>query len=290
MDQIESRRREPAKVKTLAAYHSYLENWVLPFLGRKHLSEIENGVLKNFVVEISPKLAPTTITAVVGLVKAIVASAVDENGNQLHPRTWNNEFMDLPLVKKGDLDAPLLPLSSLLDALATTQSPLDKSLYVLLAGSGLRVGEALALTAENWDRKNAVICVKSILLLDGTIQSSPKTEAGVRQVDLNQQLNQYLVANLSDKVDNNGRIFPVTMRTAYNRLKGAHIDTGFHAFRRFRATHLETQNVPRAYVRYWLGHSSATITDGYMKVESDLVGRRQWVEQAGLGFELPEAQ
>ena len=30
---------------------------------------------------------------------------------------------------------------------------------------------------------------------------------------------------------------------------------GFHGFRRFRVTHLESNNVPHALVKYWTGHA-----------------------------------
>lgn len=283
MDQIQTRRREPAKAKTIKAYRSYLDNWVLPYLGKMNLKDVENGTLKAFVAQIHPRLAPTTVTAVVGLVKKIVASAVDSNGNQVHPRTWNNDFMDLPLVKTGDMDAPVIPLKTLLGAIGRAPA-MDQALYSLLAGSGLRIGEALALQESSWDRENAIIHVNSTLLPDDTIQESPKTEAGIRQVDLTPELNRFLISKLV--LNGNGRVFPNSMRTAYNRLERVGIVLGFHSFRRFRATHLETQNVPRAYVRYWLGHSRENVTDGYMKVENDLVGRRHWAAQAGLGFSL----
>ena len=35
----------------------------------------------------------------IGLVKLIVASAIDENGEEIYPRKWNHEFIDLPEVK-----------------------------------------------------------------------------------------------------------------------------------------------------------------------------------------------
>jgi integrase len=286
MDQIQTRRREPAKAKTIAAYRSYLDNWVIPHLGQMYIQDAENGTLKAFVALISPRLAATTVTAVVSLVKAIVASAVDSNGNQLYPRTWNNDFMDLPLIKKADLDAPIIGVRALSQAISHT-SRMDKALYSLLAGTGLRIGEALALRLPDLDLTNGIVYVKSTLLPGGTIQGSPKTEAGVRQVDLTQQLTQYLVDNLSDKVDNTGRIFPGTMRTAYNRLEAAGIKTGFHSFRRFRVTHLEGQNVPRGLIQFWTGHAAADITDRYVKIGNDILARKQWAEKAGLGFELP---
>ena len=285
MDQIQSRRREPAKAKTLKAYRSYLDNWVIPYLGKMNLRDVENGTLKAFVAQIHPHLAPTTVTAVVGLVKKIVASAVDPNGNQLYPRTWNNEFIDLPVVRDEDVNAPTIEGNALQQAFSASR-PGDKALYALLAGSGLRIGEALALRRSDWDAQAGTFCVKSTLLQDGTIQESPKTEAGFRQVDVTRELNQYLISNLSAKNDND-RIFPVEMRTAYNHLKQNGITTGFHSFRRFRITHLASQNVPSGIISYWAGHSAANITERYQKFENDIAVRKEWCEKAGLGFELP---
>ena len=45
-------------------------------------------------------LASKTIVNVVTVVKFVVTSAVDEEGDQIHPRVWNYEFMQLPLVVK----------------------------------------------------------------------------------------------------------------------------------------------------------------------------------------------
>jgi len=33
------------------------------------------------------------------VVKMVVASAINENGEELYPRKWNHEFLDLPEVK-----------------------------------------------------------------------------------------------------------------------------------------------------------------------------------------------
>lgn len=72
------------------------------------------------------------------------------------------------------------------------------------------------------------------------------------------------------------------MRDSLNKIDKA----GFHAFRRFRATHLRTMNVPEEIVRFWLGHADKTITDRYSKMAEDTDNRRKWSELAGLGFEV----
>ena len=36
----------------------------------------------------------------------VVASAVDEQGGEIYPRKWNNEFIDLPVVEKDKQNTP----------------------------------------------------------------------------------------------------------------------------------------------------------------------------------------
>jgi hypothetical protein len=73
---------------------------------------------------------------------------------------------------------------------------------------------------------------------------------------------------------------------------------GFHGFRRFRVTHLESSSVPPAPVKYWTGHAKSsdgevvrqTITDRYIKMAKDSKFRAEVAERIGLGFELPKAK
>ncbi len=62
---------------------------------------------------------------------------------------------------------------------------------------------------------------------------------------------------------------------------------GFHAFRRYRVTHLRKQRVPEDLLRFWIGHADKSVTDGYSKVKEDVEFRRFTAEQAGLGFHMP---
>ena len=63
--------------------------------------------------------------------------------------------------------------------------------------------------------------------------------------------------------------------------------TGFHAFRRFRVTHLRKQVIPEDLLRFWIGHGDKTVTDGYSKLKYDLEFRRDVANTIPLGFELP---
>ena len=62
---------------------------------------------------------------------------------------------------------------------------------------------------------------------------------------------------------------------------------GFHAFRRFRITHLRKNRAPEDLIRYWLGHGDKSVTDGYSFLKEDAVYRKMVAESMGIGFNIP---
>jgi predicted small metal-binding protein len=65
---------------------------------------------------------------------------------------------------------------------------------------------------------------------------------------------------------------------------------GFHAFRRFRAAHLDKELVPEILVHIWMGHSNKDISQRYARtgVKIDGMFRTMTAQRVGLGFTLPE--
>jgi integrase len=257
---------------------------------------IENGVAKAFLVGLNASsLAPATINSIFKVVKAVVASAVDLNGNELYPRVWNHDFIDLPTVDKSAQDTPTITREALQQAFRKAFGQ-DKPLYTLLASTGLRIGEALALkdgpgdgSSSYWDALTGILHVRTCLV-DGKVQNTPKTQAGIRQVDLAPEVNDYLRQAglpLTGFLFRNRDGGPVEIKTAYRHLEKAGILDGFHAFRRFRITHLEAQNVPRGLAMYWTGHAEKDVHGSYIKIGQDLQTRKEWAVKAGIGFQLP---
>ena len=62
--------------------------------------------------------------------------------------------------------------------------------------------------------------------------------------------------------------------------------TGYHAFRRFRLTHLRRQRVAEDLIRFWMGHADRTVTDGYSRLRDDREFHQQVPESAGVGWVL----
>lgn len=296
---IQTRRRNPVRPATARIYQSYLDAHVLPFFRSGRLDEIDNGMVKKFIATLNASgLSPSTINQVFNVVKAVIASAVDSNGNELYPRKWNHDFLDLPVVNKHDVDAPIVTPEQVNASLASASGQFQ-AMLVLLAASGARVGEILALRGHLtkhstdgfsfWEPETGIIHVRSTLV-SGKVATQPKTDAGNREIDLHPDVNAFLKAAglpetgfLFQNRDGNATRY----NTILDQLNDIGIDEGFHAFRRFRATHLESQNVPRSLLAYWLGHAGSTISDRYIKIGQDLKIRQEWALKAGFGFKLP---
>ena len=107
LNHVRSRKRKPIAVSTLELWEACLKNWLNPSIGDFPLSEIDNAVLKSVVAKMSERgLSPKTIDNYVPVVKMVVASAVDEQGEEIYPRKWNHEFIDLPVVEKDKQNTP----------------------------------------------------------------------------------------------------------------------------------------------------------------------------------------
>jgi integrase len=291
--QIANRKRAPARLATLKTFRNRLNSVILPRLGEMDLKDVENGVIRRFIADISQTLAPTTVTATLSLLKAVIASAVDENGNRTYNRTWNADFIDAPLIVQKNLNAPVIGRESLLQAISKAQGT-DKPLYAILAGTGLRIGECLALGTgpqndlNTWNPDKATFSIRSTVLQNGQIQPMPKTEAGIREVDIHPELNSFLRSRPIESgllFQNNSK--PLVYSTVLRRMHKLGIEEAFHAFRRFRVTHLEANNVPHTLIQFWTGHAAGDITDRYTRIGSDIQTRKEWCLKAGLGFQLP---
>ena len=150
-------------------------------------------------------------------------------------------------------------------------------------------------------------CTVAQSVWEGRVQT-PKTVNAFRQVDLHPTV----AAMLRDFIGDRKQGFLFRTRTGtpflqsnflrsslYPILEELGIEKqGFHGFRRFRVTHLESSCVPPALVKYWTGHAKSsdgevvrqTVTDRYIKMAKDTKFRAEVAERIGLGFELPKAE
>jgi integrase len=285
--------RNPLAPGTLRAYQSYLKARLIPQIGSKRLQDITDLTVKMVVDRICPDLSAQTVSSICKVFKGVMDSAVDENGRKLFAQEWNWTFIDRPAVVQADRNTPEIGPEALQDALRQAQ-PEDKLLWAFLAGSGLRIGEAMAVRTTPevpgnvWNPAEKTITVEVQQDEKGNLEAL-KTGSSRRIVDLCSELNNFLLKH-HDAVSFNGELFPSREKKARARLDRDHPSTGFHAFRRFRLTQLDAAAIPDGLNRFWSGHAGRDVHQRYAKWGSLLEERRQWAEKVGLGFELPEEQ
>jgi integrase len=261
------------------------------------LSSVNNLAVKEVIAKMAaekkngmPRFSAKSISNYVQVIKMVVASAINEKGELIYPVKWNHDFMDLPEVK--DQRTPTFTAEEIGSIISEAQGQYSL-LYAVLAGSGVRVEEAFALQVE--DVRGTVLHVRHSLWR-GKLYS-PKTPAAIRDVDLVSSLAEAVHDHIGGRTS--GFVFQTSAGTALARsnvlrrslhkilVKMGREKCGFHAFRRFRVTHLRKQRVPEDLLRFWIGHAPESVTDGYSKVKEDIEFRRFTAKQAGLGFHMP---
>ena len=228
-----------------------------------------------------------------GLVKLVVASAIDENGDQLYPRKWNHDFIEMPLITNQH--RPTFTSEQVMSILDKTKGQ-AQMLILLAAATALRLGELLGLSVEDVSDNGLTITVRK-QAYRGRVARRLKTINAHRVVDVHPTVATHLIAFIGDQ---KGLLFPTSTGRAHshsnarNRMlypvlkKMGVAQTGFHGFRRFRATHLRKQQAPESLIKSWLGHSArSSVTDLYDRSQEDREYRKQVAEQVGIEFEIP---
>jgi integrase len=221
------------------------------------------------------------------VVKLVLASAVDGEGEQVYPRKWNDDFTGIPIVHKEKQYRPTVTEAELDKILASTK-PQYAILFALLAGTGLRIGEALALKPSNVSPDGRVLYVRRSIWHG--LEQEPKTPNAVREIDLPEPLAEML---REYAVNKSGYLFatragrPLGQRNVLRAMYATGKKVGFNAFRRFRAETLRMACVPEDLTTLWLGHSKKTVTDFYAGgLQKNTHWRRKWCKKAGLRFSL----
>jgi integrase len=287
-----SRKRDPVKPSTIMTWRVCADKWLIPSLGTLPCEEVNNKAVRMLVEKMSGAgLSPQTILNYITVVKLALGAATDENGEALYPRKWNYAFLDMPSVN-GHRQPTFTPET--VSSIVSRAEGQTKVLLALLAATGLRMGEALGLGVKHVSPDARTLTVEQSCW-NGAIQT-PKTFNAYRKVDLCTPVAVMLGEHLGKR--STGLVFQTSTGTPFLQsnilrrklhplLKDLNVKKcGFHAFRRFRATHLRMSRSPESLLRFWLGHCGTSITDVYDKSSLDDEFRQAEAERVGPGFEL----
>jgi len=302
-----SKRGRRLRTTTLDAYRTavaYLEEKI----GDKNLAGFDNAEMKELIYAMetetrangSPRFTPKTIVNYYLIAAAVFASAKDRKGKPLFPRQWDINYIGLPAVNKKTQNAPTVEVEEIETILAAAK-PRYCVLYSLLAGSGLRIAEALGLEiGKHLSPDCSIVFVRQQRSKKGTgIEPYPKTETGFRDVDIDPALASLLknyvgtrTTGLLFETTGNLPLFPRNIaRDSLHPIlkKMGRPSAGFHIFRRFREAILQMSEARTLLIDYWMGHANGEMSGRYGKQLLDNVRwRQECVAKVGLGFTLPE--
>jgi len=196
----------------------------------------------------SKSLSARTVNKYVEYIKQVVASLKDgETGEPIHKRRWDSSVMDLPVVNQKEQRRPSLRASAVSELVKESEGE-EQALYVLLAATGMRISEALALETKHLTNGGRTIEVRQQVDRDTPhVVSCLKTNAACRDIDLHPDVAEFLQRFIGER---KGLLFVTRNRTPHlhnnieerwltERLTKMGLDEpgmGWHAFRRFRKT------------------------------------------------------
>jgi integrase len=283
-----------------------LDNWINPRIGELTLEKVNNAALKQVVAEMMKRgLSAKTINTYTQVVKSVVASVVNEEGEQMLPRKWNHEFVDMPIVKKPVQNTPSFS-KEIMSGLAQWKYPRERVLFILSGAAGLRIGEALGLEMGKHisaDFRTLTIAQK---VRHCVVEDRLKNDNAARQVDLHPAIAELL--RLSRWRSEIRLSFPVTGREAHQCFEHHPSSPASGAesarlrqptYRRPRSRqplvstlqeHLldELLAVPRRNTEVLDGARRLDDVRPLRQVKEDRQFGLEWAENCGNGSELPE--
>jgi integrase len=296
---LSKKRRTQMKPATIAGYESAVM-WLNGVIGDKPLADVKNEAARELVTAMKtakPPLADKTIVTYFQVVKAVIASAVNKEGEQLHSRDWNLQHIGLPIVNERKQSKPAF-IAWEVEQIVAMAKGRYRVLFALLPGTGLRIGEALGLkVGEHVSADCKTLYVRQSVW--NCKEQDPKTENAIRDVDVCSDLAVMLKDYIGDRTS--GFLFradsgkPLLQRNILRdglnpilkKLNLKQDGKAFHSFRRFRVMHLRKSRVPWDLEKFWIGHANKDVTDKYAaQLTEDVEWRKDVAEKTGLGFAL----
>jgi integrase len=302
---VNKKTRKLIRPRTIDAYSTAV-GYLNGMVREKPLASLDNPEAKELVARMKaetadgePRFSDKTICNYFKVFTQVIASAKDDKAKQVFPREWDLAYIALPMVCQREQHRPTLEPEEVESILSKCKRSIYRMVAALLAGTGIRISELLALEiGKHISADCSIISIRQQRGKWGGIESTPKTDAGFRDIDLCHHLAKMLRSYIGDR--ESGFLFETEggkmlskenlWRDGFATIvrKMGREGVRFHAFRRFREAVLLSSECRELLIDYWMGHSNTEMGSRYGK---QLVKNRKflagWAEKVGLGFEIP---
>lgn len=233
---------------------------ITPALGDRRIASILRSDVQGFVKALSDRLQPGSVRNVYDVLFRVMDSAAEDRVIASNPC----KRIALPKGTKGEVIPPTVEE---VERVTEKTAERYRALIVLLAGSGLRIGEALGLDVGHVDFLRRRVRVERQLLQTGDF--GPPKGRKPRTVPVGRVVIDALAAHLAEH-PSDGAIFTTEVgeRLTYRAwryqwktiTKAAKVGFTTHDLRHFTASVLISRGASVKQVQVLLGHSSPVIT------------------------------
>ena len=304
---VNKKTRKLIRPRTIDAYSTAV-GYLNGVVREKPLASLDNPEARELVARMKaetadgkPRFSDKTICNYFKVFTQVIASAKDDKAKQVFPREWDLAYIALPMVCQREQHRPTLEPEEVETILSKCKRSIYRVTAALLGGTGIRISELLALeVGKDISSDCTVLSIRQQRGKWGGMESTPKTEAGFRDIDLCPRLAQMLRSYIGDR--KSGFLFETEtgkMLSPENLWRDGFAaivremgrkGVRFHAFRRFREAVLQASECRELLIDYWMGHSNTEMGSRYAKqLVENRKFRGEWAEKVGLGFEIPKA-
>lgn len=190
-------KRNSTKGNTLKSYKAYYYKHISPVLGNRKVQKIERREVLRLQNEVSMKLATTTSNMVIKTLKIVLNDAIKDDIIAKNPAGGIKDMKDTKVKATKSYHRALTQeeQTAFMEELKTDYF---YEFIALLLTTGMRQGEAAALNWSDIDYKQNVIHITKTVTYDENgkikIGDSPKSEAGQRDIPMNDTIKEILKA------------------------------------------------------------------------------------------------
>lgn len=293
---IKEYKKNSIKASSYERYYRIIRNHLTPALGSYSIKDLRNDIVQKYVNQLTESgYNPKTIEQIHRVLKMALKQAAD---NELIIKNPSERII---LPRKTAKEARVLTMDEQDAFIKACKSYRNGEIFILILATGLRIGEALALTWDDVDFYGQVLNIdktqsESYITAEGGVKcgisyTSPKTAAGRRKIPLIPKAIQILCEvkfkqeeekkRLGEAYKDNNLVFCTKLGTAYHvsdmernirwisklaGLEGVHP----HALRHTFATRGLENGIDLKVMQTLLGHSKISMTaDLYTHVLPD---------------------
>lgn len=280
--------RKRMKVTTCSIKEFILGRFVDPLIGQVRLDQLTPAMIRSWQGQLLDlSLSPGYLRMIGNQTSALFNFGVRYYGLRENPCRLAG-----PIGKRGRAPVQFWTVAEFSQFLSACPDPINRTMFSLLFWTGMRVGELLALTYEDFDLDARTVRIsKTYHRIKGqdTI-TPPKTEKSNRVIDLPQFLADMVQQYATSIYDLNpaGRLFPVTDYSVRNRLKRYCEKSGVkqirvHDLRHSHASFLIEHEFSPLLIAERLGHDKVETTLGtyshlYPNKQSQVVQKIEEIE------------